>query len=167
MQGAKLQAARSTVSALLDAAPLAPDGDRAALVSFAATATVETSLTADRAGLAAALAGTGNRAGARLDKTIEVAVKEALNTSSRPRAGKAIVIVSDGGQTEKPDEALHAARWAESRGVRVLALAVGDGADLAWLTSVAGAPERAFDIDEHWEPEPLLAAIRRSVGGCP
>lgn len=167
MSGAKLEAARSSVRAFLDAVSLGPDDDHVALVSFAYEAGLEQGLTSDRARLEAALAGLAPRAGTRVDRALDLGLAELAGPRSRPMAGRAIVLLSDGGQTEAIEAARSAARTAASRGIQVFAVGLGQDADGPWLAEIAGDPSRYFAAPDAAGLGDVYRTIAASLSRCP
>jgi len=166
MAGGGLDEARDAARLVLDGLDLRPTGDRAALVAFAYDAHVVRGLSADRAGLLGALEVLPHRAGTRIDGALAAALGELDGPNARPAAGRAIVLLSDGGQTEAPDEARSMGRLAAQRGVAVYTVGVGTNGGERLLVEIAGDAARHFGGANGNDLAGLAARMAAELGHC-
>lgn len=154
MAGAKLDAAQAAARSFLDRMDLGAGGDRAALVTFNAGASLLQPLTADRAALASALGGIPTAQGTAIDAGLEAA-RAALASSVGERR-RQVVLLTDGRHNGTPgaDRAAAAALWA--RGTRTDAIGLGDDADPESLRALAGLGGRYLQAPR---PEDLAAVF--------
>jgi len=137
--GSKIDAARAAAKAFLGL--LEPD-DRAAVVSFDATARVHAGLTADREILAAAIEGLKNSPGTRIDGALEAATAVLEDPGAmRYGARRTVVLLSDGrhGSAGTLDRVYELADELREIAV-VFTVGLGDDADSDLLGAVASMP---------------------------
>lgn len=135
-----------------------PDLDRVALVTFNATARLAAPLGADSSALGAALRRIGLAPGTRLDAGL-LAAMEAL-AARRPGALPAVILISDGRQSEGQAETLAVAAALRGVGAVVYTLGLGADVDRTLLEAVAGDPARYLPAPRAGD----LAAVLRAAG---
>lgn len=132
-----------------------PELDRVALVTFNATAHLAAPLGSDAATLRAALGAIGLASGTRLDAGLRAAA-EALG-ARRPEALPAVILISDGRQTEAQAEVLSVAAALRAAGASLYTVGLGTDVDRGLLEALAGAPERYVPAPRAGD---LAAALR-------
>lgn len=165
MSGAKHAAAVEAIGAFLDAARLAPDADRAAVVDFAEEARLLSGLSADRAQLDRALAAIETRPGTRIDRGLEAAL--AVLAERRPAAHPVLILLSDGRQEEDPSTAIAAGERARAAGIEVFAVGLGADVDAALLAQVAQTPDHYLAAPSPENLRTVYADIASRLTGCP
>ncbi len=102
-------------------------GDRVGLVTFAGTATLTCPLTVNYGAFGLILEGVDSRSTPRGGTNIGDAVRHALDSfSDKTAESKAVVVISDGGETEE-SYAVEASRRAfEEGGIRIFTVGLGD-----------------------------------------
>jgi hypothetical protein len=143
------------------------DTDRAALVTFNETATLDQPLTADPAELSRALGAVSVGQFTRIDLGIRVAMQE-LEERGRAGARRTMLVLTDGRNNPEPSATVvEAARVAAAADVRIISIGLGSDADVDLLVAIASAP-----TDFHFAPDgEALAEIYRLIGSvlipCP
>jgi Mg-chelatase subunit ChlD len=148
--------------------------DKAGLISFATTATfpIDQLLTIDRPAMkeaieAIAIDSDGTQY-TNMKDAIEKSIDELTSNRHNPQAKRALVILTDGnptypekkGDTHYPfDVALAAARDAQSRGIEVFTIGLGNDIDEDFLKSVAGFTERYYRAPTKEDLESVYARI--------
>lgn len=166
--GSGRQSALAVVAAVLgERAKALPAGDQAAVVAFDEPTEVLAPLTADKGllvGATEALTGASPADGSRLDLGLVVARRELSGPTRRPAARPAVVVLSDGSATRAPtaDEVARAADPLRREGVAIWAVALGPGADAAWLAAAAGEA-RVLRAGDAIELDAALGRIERSL----
>jgi uncharacterized protein YegL len=117
-----------------------PGLDRVALVTFNATARLAAPLGSDAAALRAALGAIALAPGTRLDAGLRAA-SDAL-VARRPEALPAVMLISDGRQTESQEAALAAADALRAGGASLYAVGLGADVDRDLLEALAGSAGR-------------------------
>ena len=156
--GSKLEAASAAAAALIG--ELSPGRDRVAILGFDAEARLVAPLSGDLAAAGEALAGLTTRPGTRIDRALLAAV-EILAEQPRAGATRALVLLSDGRQSEARPELDQARQALETLGVRRFTVALGADADLELLAGIASAVEDAYVAPT---AETLLAIYRALAG---
>jgi uncharacterized protein YegL len=142
MAGDKLVAAKAAASGFVG--ELRQPTDRAAIVVFNRTASAVTQLTTNRVRLEAAIAAINVDEGTRVDLALREAVA-LLGANGRPGAARAIVLLTDGQPDAGTLDATYAAAAeAASQTIRVYAVGLGNDADIAVLTRIAGTRGAVF-----------------------
>jgi Ca-activated chloride channel family protein len=160
MTGAKLADAQSAALAFVDAMRRA--NDWATVVEFNQAARVAVPLTGNRDALAAGLRALAIAPGTRLDRGLAEALAELQSPRHAPSKAAAIVVLSDGGQTEDPDTAVAVADAARAAGVAVYAIGIGADANEALLIDVAGDSAHYRDT-----PTPaMMAALYAEISSA-
>ena len=155
--------------AVAAAADLLKDGvsltmDRVAVVTFNTDARIVAPLGSDAAALRSALGGINLAPGTRLDAGLRAAAT-ALG-DRRPEALAAVILISDGRQTEAQAETLAAAATLRAAGTVLYTLGLGADVDRPLLEAVAGAPERYLPAPRAADlAEALKAASERLLCG--
>lgn len=156
--GSKLDAAAAAAAELIGT--LSAGRDRVAVLGFDAEARPVLPLSGDLAAASAALAGLSTRPGTRIDRALLSAV-ELLAAQPRPGAARALVLLSDGRQSEALTELERARRSLEALGVRRFTVALGEDADLELLAGLASVAEDAYVSPS---AESLLAIYQTLAG---
>lgn len=140
--GTKLDAAREAAAAFIGR--IDPAEDRAALVSFNASARRVVPLTEDVDRLKLGLAAIESGEGTRIDLGLTEAA--AALDARRPSALHAVVLLTDGLQTNPPgnETVVAAAARLKDAGALVYAIGLGASIDAALLRTVATSPDRYF-----------------------
>ncbi|MEO8082304.1 MAG: VWA domain-containing protein [Ardenticatenales bacterium] len=140
--GTKLDAARAAAAAFLDR--IDPAEDRAAVVSFNTSARRVVSLTADVDRLKLGLAAIESAEGTRIDLGLSEAA--AALEARRPSALPAVIVLTDGLQTNPPGNAtvIAAAAGLTDGGAVIYAIGLGASIDADLLRAVATTPDRYF-----------------------
>lgn len=163
--GTKLDAARAAASALLGG--LRPGIDDAALVAFDAASRVASPLGAGPAARAAALAALRTAPGTALELGLAEAGR-ALDAAP-DGASRAVLLLSDGRTSGRPDDARAAAADLEARRIARYVVALGPDADRALLAEVASGPGAFAHEDDPARLralfEALLERVRCAAGG--
>ncbi len=136
-----IAAARDAAGAFLDLLAL-EEGDRAAILTFHATAQVVADLGANRAELDAAVAGIVTGEGTRIDRAMQAASDTLAARSGS--ANEAVLVLLTDGQQAGPDAlvATQIALRVRTEGVRLFTVGLGAGVEEAFLIGLAGDPLR-------------------------
>jgi len=159
MRGAKARAMGTAVRAF--AAQLDPGRHRLGVVTFNTTAALHTRLTASSAAFAALPEEFGANGGTNISAGLERAVDH-LRRDGRAEAKHVVVFFTDG-QWNYGGDPLPLARAARVEGVMIFAVGTAD-ADMALLTRMAGAVERAFHAPSEDELPALYGMIAAIIG---
>lgn len=164
------------ISSVLDAAQAFVERlkvtDQAGLITFATTAEVESRLTRDINGVAAAIAelsidpkeetGSTNQGEAFLRATEEL--NSALHS---PEARKVLVLLTDGLATAPDEEpeayALASALLAKDSGIIVYAIGLGEQVNMEFVTALASSPSHAYRAISSAEVDRIYQTITSSL----
>jgi Mg-chelatase subunit ChlD len=135
---------------------------RAAVVSFAAFATLETSLTDDTAALVRAIDGPEADGGTNLAAALQLAAAH-LDAEGRADALPVIVLLTDGEQTEGQADPLETAADLRARGMQLYTVGLGSLIDADALRAMAGDPARYFEAPTPDELFPIYREVLRLV----
>jgi Ca-activated chloride channel family protein len=135
-------------------------GDRVGLVTFAGTSTLTCPLTVNHGAFRTALSAVDTRSTPRGGTNLGDAVRRAADSfPEKARDHRAIIVISDGGETEE-SYAVEASRMAfEDNGVRVFTVGIGDITDGARIPITRdGRPAYlTFEGEEIWTKlDPIL-----------
>ncbi len=97
--------------------------------------------------------------GPALDKALEKALESFKESVSRPNAGKVLVVITDKESGLQADDVVAKVKPLEERNVRVIAVAVGDGADQQELESIATDNRDVLNVPTSVEPSALSKDI--------
>jgi len=155
----KLDAARQAAARLLEG--LRPGVDAAAIVAFDAAARTVAPLGASPAERVAALDGLATAPGTALDLGLD----EAGRALSEAPAGatKALILLSDGRTSGRPEDALRAAADLAAAGVLRYTVGLGEGADAALLAAIASEPEAFANAPSAADLDGLFARLLERV----
>jgi Mg-chelatase subunit ChlD len=146
----KLEAARAAVAAFVG---LMAPSDQAGLVWFNDRAAVAQGLTGDRPALLAALATVPTAEHTRLDLGLSVGADEARGPRHVPGHDPVLILLTDGrpntvptpaGGGSQDDTVRAAAADAKARGVRVIAIGLGQDVDGALLAAMVSQPDDLY-----------------------
>jgi secreted protein with Ig-like and vWFA domain len=143
--------------------------DQAAVVSFNGVAELLSPLTNDKAALGAAVATLPNKqaGGTRID--LGLATGAAELDSVRHIAGnvRAILLVTDGDQSEGgPQAVLNAANAAKASGIKILTVGLGQDVNAAVLQQAASDPSLYFTAPKAEDLAQLYREVARLIP-CP
>lgn len=129
---------------------LDPDLDRIALVTFNREARLAADLAAGREVWTRALGAVALAPGTRVDRGLGVAA-QALQ-AARPGVEQAVMLISDGRQSELPELAVEGAASLRAAGVRLVALGLGEDVDAGFLRGLLAS-------DGDYLPAPRIAEL--------
>ncbi len=139
----KLDAARAAATGFLDAMRF-PD-DRAAIVSFDASARTIQALTADESRARVGLDLLRVAPGTRIDAGLAAGASALRDPARRRAVTPLLVLLTDGRPSEGTVAAVRsAARSARDEGIRLFTIGLGADVDAALLAELAGDPARSF-----------------------
>jgi Ca-activated chloride channel family protein len=119
----RLQRARLDIKEMLEVLP----GDRVGLVTFAGTSTLRCPLTINYGSFGLALEAVDTRSTPRGGTNIGDAVRHAADSlSDKVMDHKAIIVISDGGETDESYAVEASRKVFEERGIRVFTVGLGD-----------------------------------------
>ena len=96
-----------------------------------------------------------------------MALDELAGEGARTQAGQAIVLLSDGDQTEDADAARAAGLLASNSGVPVYTIGLGADANADLLTDVAGSSSRTYIAPNADDLAGVYERIAAGLARCP
>ena len=162
---AAVEAAERFVTGLLEG----QSGNRVALVSFNREAQLVQSLTNDLGSVRQALAGLSTVTGTRIDLGIAVARAELTGERGDAARSRVMVLLTDGRVSDVTNaEVVQAAEAAKAEGITLLAIGLGDAADVDFelLRAVASRPDLVFQAPSAAELAAIYAQIAYTID-CP
>lgn len=164
MTGAKLSAAKDAAVTFLEAVSL--PNDQVGVVAFNEEATTVSELSGDRSVIEAAILGIASQPGTRIDRGLQRA-SEVLRIGARGGVHPMVtILLTDGRQTEDPEQAQAEAHDLRDRGVRIYTIGLGQDVDAAFLREIAGAPSRYFFAPDESELTHIYEQIAATIP-CP
>ena len=156
----RLQRAKLDIKEMLEVLP----GDRVGLITFAGTSTLTCPLTVDYGSFRLALEGVDRRSTPRGGTNIGDAVRHAADSfSDDVKDHKAIIVISDGGETDE-SYAIEASRTAfEERGIPVFTVGIGDPTEEARVPLARGDQRTYLEYQGHEVRTKLEPALLQSV----
>ncbi|QKY19803.1 VWA domain-containing protein [Halolamina sp. CBA1230] len=137
--------------------------DEAAAISFSDGASLDQALTTNYQAVKDAINLYNANGGTDMEDGIAVAENELLNGSAATTgASKVMILLSDGEPTDE-DDAEDAADSAKDAGIRLFTIALGNGADEAFLESIASSPGDAFVAPDPSDLDTVYAEIAQIV----
>jgi uncharacterized protein YegL len=138
MSGDKLDDAKEGSKTLVDSLN---SSDQSALVSFSSSATLDQELTDNKTAVKNAIDSLSATGGTDIGAGISRADQELINgANARQNASKVMVVLSDGQGGDPVQEA----NASKANGVRIITIALGQGADEETLREVASSDEDAL-----------------------
>jgi Mg-chelatase subunit ChlD len=162
MTGSKLESARE--AAIAFAETVNPDRDRLAVVSFSDSAQRIAGLTHDPDQVRLALSQLATSPGTRIDLGLALARNE-LETARRADALKAIVLLTDGRQSQET-RAIEEAELAREVGTTIHVIGLGADTDAEQLRQIAGSPDNYHSAPRTQDLADLYKALAREIP-CP
>ena len=162
----KLEAALSAARTFIGTLNLATGRDRAAIVSFNASARVMQAMTSDAAALEASLAAIEVAQQTCLPCAIEVGVS-ALGESEGRVSTQTLIVLTDGQSNPRPaSEAVDLAAEAKADSVLIFTIGIGDALDVDALQAIASEPGYFFRSADAGDLDAIYAEIG-SLIPCP
>lgn len=162
---AAVDAAERFVTGLLER----QSGNRVALVSFNRDAQLVQPLTEDLGAVRQTLAGLSTVTGTRIDLGIAVARDELTGERGDATRNRVMVLLTDGRVSDVTDlEVVQAADAAKAEGILLLAIGLGDAADVDFdlLRAVASRPDLVFQAPSAAQLAAIYAQIAYTIE-CP
>jgi Mg-chelatase subunit ChlD len=161
-----IDAARQAAGAFLDLLAL-DAGDRAAILSFNATARFEIGLSTDRVALDDAIVGITPAEGTRIDLALSVVLDELLSPRAVSENEQVVVVLTDGLQAgDGADVARRLASVMRAEGMRLFTVGLGPAVDDAFLRDLAGDPARYLKAPSTADLRAAFETIARDLP-CP
>ncbi|MEO8085159.1 MAG: VWA domain-containing protein, partial [Ardenticatenales bacterium] len=162
----KLDAARASVGAFLDALRLAR-GDRAAVVTFHQAAAIVAPLTSDRGRLDRALGSIATDRQTCLVCGVDAAISVLGAVAGQADRQAVIVLLTDGRSNPRPaSEAVTRAEVAKAAGVSVFTIGLGAELDVEALAAIASSPRAFFRAVDAAALDAIYRDIARELP-CP
>jgi hypothetical protein len=141
---AKLQAAIQAAQELVN--NLKAD-DQVTIVGFNSTSFVETTLTSDRARIAAALAALPSRqaTGTQINLGLQAALDELTSGRHLPGNTRGIILVTDGRQVGDPQDVIDVADRIKAENIALVTIGLGGDVDSVLLRQIASAPQYYYE----------------------
>ena len=137
--------------------------DEAAAISFASSASLDQELTTNYQAVKDAIDTYNDLGSTNMSAGISTAETELLTgTNATAGASKIIILLSDG-SPNSDSAATAAANSAKGQGIRVFTIALGSGADEAFLESIATSPDDAFVAPDGADLDTVYAEIAQVV----
>jgi Ca-activated chloride channel family protein len=137
--------------------------DEAAAISFASSASLDQELTTNYQAVKDAIDTYNDSGSTNMSAGISTAETELLTgTNATAGASKVIILLSDG-SPNSDSAATTAANSAKGQGIRVFTIALGSGADEAFLESIATSPDDAFVAPDGADLDTVYAEIAQVV----
>jgi uncharacterized protein YegL len=137
--------------------------DRAGLVSFSSSATLDQGLTQDETTLVNQINTLVASGGTQIDLGLSVAHSHLANNGD-PIAEPVIILLSDGVSSGDPIAAANAAKAA---GIRIISIGLGSGADANTLRAIASTPEDYYFAPSSIDLENIFVSIGNSICRSP
>ncbi|MFN8424536.1 MAG: vWA domain-containing protein, partial [Anaerolineae bacterium] len=164
----KIDAAVAAARDFLTRLNLAPNGDRAGLVSFNAAATLDSPLTADRAALDAALGRVALAQFTRIDLGLDAAAAELAGPRRRADATAAVILLTDGRSNPVPvSEAERAAGVVKAAGARLFTIGLGQDVDAEALRAMASQAADYFEAPDGEDLGAIYGSISAALPCAP
>ena len=137
--------------------------DEAAAISFATSASLDQELTTNYQAVKDAIDTYNDSGSTNMSAGISTAETELLTgTNATAGASKVMILLSDG-SPNSASAATAAANSAKGQGIRVFTIALGSGANEAFLESIATSPDDAFIAPDGADLDTVYAEIAQLV----